>query len=183
MTPKISTVPTAFSVASMGAMTRKARMIGTCIGLAVACAAAGCGGSTSGDSTKVLSTNEAKHLLLQLPYHYVFRPISVPNGASGALAGKATNGHHVVLQFGVALGRNPDGVSVPRSGTEEIYSYLRGGFVYTDDLMVPTKNKKHRWVANPRFRNVREWHEAGDMEVEMEEKLCEAATGEPCKEW
>lgn len=101
-----------------------------------------------------------------------------PEGATEALAGEATGKHNVVLKFGVALGKHPSGVPVPISGAEEAYGYPNGGFVYTDDLMVPTKARK--WVVNPRFHNWRQWHEAGHMEVEMEEKLCEAATGEPC---
>lgn len=184
MIRKISTVQMAFSVAKMSATSRRARLrvrLMVCLGLVSAFAAAGCGASTSSDSTKILSTNEAKRLLLQLSYHYVFRPVSLPNGATGALAGEAMGRHHVVLQFGVSLGRNPNGVPVPRAGTEESYGYLRGGFIYTDDLSVP--NKKHKWVVNPRFHTWQQWHEAGHMEVEMEEKLCEAATGEPCKEW
>jgi hypothetical protein len=87
-------------------------------------------------------------------------------------------GHHAYLNFGVSLGRHPAGVPVPRSGTEEAYGYPRGGFVFTDDLQVPGKH--HTWRTPARFHSQAQLNEATTMLVEMQEKLCEAATGEPC---
>jgi hypothetical protein len=148
---------------------------------AVALVAVGCGGSAIGDgsSTYILSTKEAKGLLLQLPYRYEFRHVPLPDEASGALAGKAI-GRHSYLNFGVSLGKNPDGVPVPKAGTEEAYGYPPGGFVYTDDLLIRGKN--HKWHRPARFHTAAQWNEAGRMEVAMEEKLCKATTGEPCHE-
>ena len=142
----------------------------------------GCGGpSARGDSsTHVLSTKEARRALLQLPYKYSFRRVSLPEGATGALAGKAIGRYHTKLEFGVALGKDPKGVPVPQAGTGEAYGYLYGGFIYTNDLQIP--NKRHKWVANPRFHTGAQWNEAINISVAMEEKLCRAATGEPCHE-
>lgn len=135
---------------------------------------AGCG-----DGVRVLSSTEAEHMLLELPYRYRWRKVEVPEGASGALAGTAIGKYHTILHFGLALGRNPYGVPVPRSGTDEAYGY--GGYVFTDDLLVPGKREK--WESGPQFRTKAQWREAGRMEVNMEEKLCRAETGEPCHEW
>lgn len=137
---------------------------------------AACGGSE--DSARVLSTAEAKHVLLELPYSYHFRGVVVPEGASGALAGTAIGHHHTVLHFGVSLGGDPDPVSVPQAGTEEAYGYPAGGFVFTDDLQVRGKHEK--WEPAPQLQTAAQWNEAGHMEVAMEENLCKAATGEPC---
>lgn len=137
----------------------------------------GCG-MAEGTSSHVLSTSQAKHLFLQLPYHYEFRHVPLPEGASGALAGKAITKHGTFLNFGVALGRHPEGVPVPRSGTEESYGYSEGGFVYTDDLLIPGKH--HHWHSPPRIHTEAQAREVGHIEVEMEEKLCRAATGKPC---
>lgn len=141
----------------------------------------GCGGSADGESStsRVLKTSEAKQLLQQLPYHYEFRHTAIPRGASGALAGRAAN-KGVTINFGITLGRHPHGVSVPKAGTGEAYGYPRGGFVYTDDLRVPGRDGK--WMLNKRFHTTAEWHHAADINVAIEEKLCRAATGEPCPE-
>ena len=142
--------------------------------LLVAIATVGCGFG----GPRVLSSTEAKHLLLQLPYRYHWRQVELPEGASGALAGTAIGRHRTVFHFGLALGGDPYPVPVPQTGTEEAYGY--GGFVYTDDLEIRGKNGK--WEPNPHFRTKAQWNEAGHMEVKMEKKLCRAETGEPCRE-
>jgi hypothetical protein len=140
--------------------------------VAIAVISCGCGGP------RVLSSTEAKHLLLQLPYRYHWRKVELPEGASGALAGTAIGGHHTVFHFGLALGRNSYGVPVPRAGTDGAYGY--GGYVFTDDILVPGKREK--WESGPQYKTEAQWREAGRMEVNMEEKLCRAETGEPCHE-
>lgn len=127
----------------------------------------------------MLSSVEAKHLLLQLPYRYRWRQVELPEGASGALAGTAFGKHHTVLHFGLALGQNPDGVPVPLAGTSGAYGY--GGYVFTDDILVP--GKRDKWESGPGVHTAGQWREGNEMEVQMEEKLCRAETGEPCHEW
>lgn len=56
--------------------------------------------------------------------------------------------------------------------------YPRGGFVFTDDSLVPGKEEK--WETGPQFHTAAQWEEAGRMGVEIEQKLCLAATGERC---
>jgi hypothetical protein len=161
--------------------------------LAHACAALvagvfviGCGSTASQGSNPILSqesnrtltASQAKRLLQQLPYHYQFRSVALPRGASGALAGTAIGRHHTVLHFGLALGQKPGPVPVPRAGTKGVYGY--GGYIYTDDLEVPGKREK--WEPGPQFQTEAQWNEAGHMEVQMEEQLCKAETGEPCHE-
>lgn len=136
-------------------------------------------GKTQIESTRVLSSGEAKEALLRLPYRFTFRHVDPPKWASGAIAGRAVGLHHTVLDFGVSLGRRPYPVSVPRAGTSEVSAYLNGAFAYTDDLQVPGRHE--RWEPGPQFHTEAQWHEAGHMGVEMREKLCIAATGRVCQ--
>jgi len=139
----------------------------------------GCGGAPLGDSSmQILKTEEAKQLLLQLPYRYHLRPVALPEGASGALAGSAIGQHRTIVHFGVALGRDSGLVSVPHAGTSGAYGYPDGGFMFTDDLQV--RGKHHTWHRGSQFRTAAQWDEATTMVVKMQEKLCKAATGEPC---
>lgn len=138
-----------------------------------------CGSSAKEDgASRVLRTREAKALLLELPYRYEFRHVKIPKGASGALAGKATTAHGTFINFGIALGRNPDPVSIPKAGTNSSYGYPNGGFVFSDDLQVEGKHRT--WHRPARFRTERQWNEAVDSAVKMQEKLCKAATGKHC---
>ena len=146
---------------------------------------AGCGsvpasgaGSAEPVSGKILTASETKSNLRQLPYRINFRPVALPKGASAAVAERAIGSHQTVLNFGVALGRHPQGVPVPRAGTSELTSYPDGGFVYTDNLQVPGKHEK--WEPGPQFHTAAQWREAGHMGVEIREKLCLAATGQVC---
>jgi hypothetical protein len=128
--------------------------------------------------SRVLSTDETKHLLLELPYRYRWRKVAVPEGARGALAGTAIGNHHTVLHFGISLGTEAEAVPVPQAGAVTPYYYPRGGFVFNDDLVVPGKGETvHR---AKQFRTPAQWHEAVLMEVEMSERLCKAVTGEVC---
>jgi hypothetical protein len=155
------------------------RVVFTLLGLAVAVLVAGCGGSALGDGAEhILSTAEAKHAILELPYRYSFKKVELPAGDSGAVAGRVVGKHHTRIDFGIGLGKEPNGVPVPRAGTGESYGY--GSFIETDDLQVPGKSGK--WVTGPQIDTKAQWHEANQMIVEIEEKLCRAATEEPCHE-
>ena len=144
-------------------------------------AVSACGSSAPGDSStasrsspQVLSAVEAKRLLLQLPYRYYWREVEPPEGASGALAGTAIGKHRTVLHFGISLGTEAEAVRVPQSGIGNPYDYSEGGgFVFTDDIIIPGGVGKQIHTAA-------QWREANFMEVEMEEKLCKAATSKPC---
>jgi hypothetical protein len=156
----------------------KVALIALCVAVSVVVACA-CGNVAKGDrGSRVLSAEEAKQLLLELPYRYKFRTVESPKGASGALAGRVTTSRGTFLNFGVALGRDADGVPVPKAGTGNAYGYPYGGFTFTDDTLIPSK--KHKWHSPARFRTSKQWHEAVNMGVEMQEKLCMAATGKPC---
>ena len=116
--------------------------------LVVVTVSSGCGLGSG-----ALSSDEAKRLLLQLPYHYRWREIEPPAGASSALAGTAIGKHHTIVHFDISFGR--------------------GGFVFNDDLVLPQGVGKQ-------FHTAAQWDEATTMVVEMEEKLCKATTGKPC---
>lgn len=137
--------------------------------------AGGCGGDAEGTpgSPRVLSTEEARELLLELPYKYRFRKAELPEGASGVLAGTAIGKHHTVLHFGISLGTDAEAVSVPRAGILDPYYYRGAGYVFNSDLVVPKS------VRTP-FHTRAQWNEAIHMVFEMTEKLCRASTGELC---
>jgi len=145
--------------------------------MTVGCAAAGDASSSSGEA-RVLGPKETKYLLRQLPYRYEFRVVSKPKEADAAVAGRAVGPHHTVLNFGIALGHGHHGVPVPRAGTSESYGYPRGGFIFTTDTFI--KGPGGRLEPGPQFKTVAQWREASHMEVMMTDKLCRAATGEPC---
>jgi hypothetical protein len=173
-------IPTTFTrqmVYSVGSKDDRYRRF-VCLFVLVSALAAiyGCAGSASG-STEILTTKQAKDVLVQLTYDYEFRRVTLPEGASGALAGRMV-GKKAVVNFGVSLGRHPEGVPVPKAGAEEAYGYPRGGFVFTDDLLVPGRHG--HWHRPARFRTKAQWNEAVSMVVDMQEQLCKAATGEAC---
>ena len=147
---------------------------------------AGCGDNSSAEEvttagsggSSLLSAKETKRLLRQLPYRYTFRPVAKPEGADAAVAGRAVGAHRTVLQFGIALGHGHHAVPVPRAGTSGSYGYPRGGFIYTDDVLV--KGKDGHLVSNPKFHNAAQWNEANNMSVMMTDKLCLAVTNDHC---
>ena len=142
----------------------------------------GCGSGASGEdesggSRRILSSSQAKKLLLQLPYQYRFRRVALPKGATGAVAGTMIGQRHAVVHFGLSLGEEPEPVPFPKAGTSGAFYYLRAGYVFTDDLIVPGSSR----VGN-QFHTDAQWYEAGDMVLAIEEKLCKEMTGEPCQE-
>ncbi len=140
---------------------------------------AGCGGSAGGsDTSKILSTGETKQIVKELPYAFSFRSVPLPEGATGAVAGRAVNKRGVVIRFGISLGRHPKAVPVQHADPSGAYGYPRAGFVYTDDATI--RNARGQRVVNGRFRTDAEYHEALDINVAIQESLCKAATGEPC---
>ena len=147
---------------------------------------AGCGDDAGAEGdiaagsseTRVLGAKEAKRLLRELPYRYEFRPVAIPEGAEAAVAGRAVGRHRTILNFGVALGHGHYGVPVPRAGTSESYGYPRGGFIFTNDLLI--RGPDGRLVSNPHFHTAAQWDEATSMSVMMTDKLCLAATGDHC---
>ena len=157
-------------------------------GITLIWALTGCGSSADAGAeetvsveigkTRVLSAGESRQLLRQLPYRYEFRKVPKPEGAEAALAGRAVGPHHTVLNFGIALGRRTEGVPVPGAGTTESFSYPRGGFVFTTDTFV--RGPDGHLVPGPQFETAAQWRESSRMEVMMTDKLCKAATGEPC---
>jgi hypothetical protein len=144
-----------------------------------------CGLSATGDSStapdsspRVLTAAGAKHLLLELPYHYRWRQVELPKGASDALAGTATGNHHTIVHFSISFGTGTEAVPVPQAGvlTPDYYGGL--GFVFNNDLEVPGKNESVH--TGKQFHTAAQWDEAINMAFEMEEKLCKAVSGKPC---
>lgn len=160
--------PEAFSVANAGRAILLSLFL--CIGTLV-----GCSGSSN---TSVLSEENAKRALQQLPYRFKFEAVDIPSGAVGAVAGQATGPHETVVHFGIALGDSPDGVPVRDAGVFDSFGYPEGGFLFTSDLSIGFAEGSV--VTNPRYETAKQWSTAIEMEVEMTDRLCKAATGEPC---
>lgn len=134
--------------------------------------------SSCGLGSGVLSSTEAKQLLLQLPYRYRWRPVEPPEGASGAIAGTAVGRHHTIVHFGISLGTEAEAVPVPHAGVRIPEEYGENGFVFNDDLEIPGKNENIH--PGKQFHTGAQWNEAARIVVEMEDKLCEAGSGKPC---
>jgi hypothetical protein len=129
-----------------------------------------CGGA------KTLNDEETKALLRQLPYRFEFRPVAVPDGASGAVAGVAYGPHHTVLRFGVSLGREGDPISL---GSHSDLADATGGETFRvtgDDTLIVDG----RLRFNPRIKTKAQWHTVASMHVDIEEKLCRATEGHAC---
>jgi hypothetical protein len=139
---------------------------------------AGAVGADSSGSTEALSAKETKQLLRQLPYRYKFRFVAIPEGAEAAVAGRAVGHHRTILNFGIALGHGYHGVPVPHARTINPYGYSKGGFIFTNDVLI--RGPDGRLTSNPHFHTVAQWDEASSMSVAMTDKLCLAATGEHC---
>src|SRR4051794_24774785 len=97
--------------------------------LVTAAVASGCGGGADAETgaaapkpeARVLSAAEAKQVLRDLPYRYAFKSVAKPEGGQAAVSGRAIGPHHTVLNFGIALGHETNGVPVPGAGTAESY--------------------------------------------------------------
>ena len=67
---------------------------------------------------------------------------------------------------------------MPQSGTDYRIGMPIAGLVYTANLYV----RKSKFVSVPgkTLHNWTQVREAGNMQLEMEQTLCRAATGRPC---
>lgn len=159
-------------------MRRMSSGVLTClVAVWVALAVLGCGGAASGsDARDELSVEEAKAILQELPYRYEFREPAIPQGATGAIAGRVHGPHKTWFDFGVALGNNAAPVPVPRSGVSEVIG--NPGFVFTMNDLIP-RGRLH-WETAPQLKAPVRNRESSRMATEMVEELCLATTGEPC---
>jgi hypothetical protein len=159
-----------------------ALLVALCLYTTIGCAASS-EGETSGASEdgtsgmKLLTASEVKRTLRHLPYRFEFRAVELPDGASSAVAGTAFGRHRTIVRFGISFGRAADAVPVPRAGTDSTFTY-HGLFVYTDDLQ--WRNARGKLVTTPRLKTRAQWHEAWEINVDITDRLCKSATGEPC---
>jgi hypothetical protein len=138
----------------------------------------GCGGAHVEDTVSELTVPRTKKLLLALPHRYDFRVVDRPQGAYGAVAGRAYGRHHTYIDFGISLGAHPAPIPVQQAGVSEAESFPEAGFVFTANVLVQEKNGG--WVAGRQLLNHAQWREANRMVTEMEQRLCQATTGGPC---
>lgn len=152
----------------MRRMTRHLLFLGSSFSILV-CAMTGCG------ETQVLSVEETKDLLRQLPFRYEFREVPTPDGAEAAVAGRAIGRHHTELNFGIALGHGSEPVLLRRSPAE---IDRQRSFIFTSDALV--RGSDGRLESAPQLKTPAQWREATNMEVLMTDRLCRATTGEHC---
>jgi hypothetical protein len=145
-----------------------------CVGLIL-----GCGSSqeTEDEASNLLTADEVKQTLRALPYRYKFRPVARPDGAYSAVAGTAFGRHGTVVNFGIAFGRSTQPVPVPRAGTDGVLGY-RNTFAFTNDLQF--RNANGKLITGPQFKTGAQWKEAIEISVQITDRLCKSATGEPC---
>lgn len=124
---------------------------------------------------QVLGETEVKQLLSQLPYRIRFRPVRIPEGADGAIAGTAIGRHQTVVHFGVSLGTGYHPVRFPRP----VITEATGGetFLVSNDVTIQSGNGI-AWGRQ--FRTEAQQYEAARIVTDIEQKLCRATTGEPC---
>ncbi len=141
--------------------------------------AAGCSG-TSADAgdPHFLTQSETKQLLLGFQYKFSFRRVALPQGATGALGGRIHGPRHTSFDFGLALGKDAEPVLVPDTNLPNVVRVGPAGFVWTDNTMRRARNGK--LIVGRSIHSGAQLREAGHIEVEIEEKLCRAATGKPC---
>lgn len=125
-----------------------------------------------------LSSGQAKKALTGLPYHYRFRRVPLPKGATAAFAGSVTGADKTHFQFGVALGASADPIALPRSGTGHATFVPSAGFTYTTDVIIETRPNEYHYAPN--LRTMKQLNLAVRMEANMQRALCLAATGKQC---
>ena len=130
----------------------------------------------SHSDTKTLSKAETKSLLRELPYRFRFDDVPSPDGASGAVAGRAFGPHRTTIRFGVSLGSGGAPVSL---GPHTDFADATGGetFRVTNDATIIVGDKLER---GPRIVTEAQWRQSATMVVDIEEKLCRATEGKAC---
>jgi hypothetical protein len=76
------------------------------------------------------------------------------------------------------MGEHPLPVPVPDAGVSNSVGVPIAGFIFSSNTLV--RGPHHTWVDGPDIHTTAQANEAGYMQLEMEETLCKAATGEPC---
>jgi len=129
-----------------------------------------------GSDAKTLSEEETKRILREeLPYRFEFRPVEVPEGASGSVGGRVFGPHKTVVNFAISLGSDAEPIPIgphpdPRAAGWET-------FLLTSDLEERIDGKL---VYGRLFKTEAQWRTAVGMVVEIEGRLCRATEGRPC---
>lgn len=147
--------------------------------VSICASVAGCGGSSAdAGAPRVLTQNETKHLLLEFPYRFSFQHVALPQSATGAIGGRINGPRHTSFDFGLSLGKSAEPVLVPDTNLPNVVRVGPAGFVWTDNTTRRARNGK--LIVGRSIHSGAQLREAGHIEVEIEEKLCKAATGKPC---
>jgi hypothetical protein len=148
-----------------------------CVISLVSLLAAGCGGSNDSSGAAVatapaahkLRPSEVRPAFRGLPYRYSLKRVARPKGNRASFLGRAHGPYGTTLEFSIGIGDPPYVVPVPGAGTLHAVWDEPSGFVFNDDSSIASK-----------FKSPAQWREVSRMATDFEERLCLAATGEPC---
>ena len=137
----------------------------------LACAGAGAlwGCANGAGTSDQLTADEVRSAMRQMPWLYRLRSVEPPADSRVAFRGRGHGKGGAVLNFSIVLGDSPRPIPIPNTGLQDETGYSEAGFIYNSDS-----------VDRRKFKTTAERHEAQDMSVEIEEALCEEATGQPC---
>lgn len=92
-------------------------------------ASVGCGEAKLGEIG--LTSTQAKKVLERLPFHFEFRHIRSPLGATGALAGVMSGPKQTSVAFSLTLGESTVPIPVPESGVGNAVEVKSARFILT----------------------------------------------------
>jgi hypothetical protein len=127
--------------------------------LAVALVGIGCG-STDDD----LQADQVEPALRATGYPIKLRQVERDKGTG--FVGVARGPHNTRIRFSISLGEFPIRVS---GKTQDLIVYHNANFTFNDNINNVRK-----------FGNGARWDEAVSISLALQERLCRAATGDPC---
>jgi hypothetical protein len=95
--------------------------------------------------------------------------VKAPARDAAAFRGHAIGPFHTVLKFTIGLGRDSMPIPLPGIGTRFAVYNGDAEFVFNDNSSVGGD-----------FASKAQWDEVARMSVDIEERLCRRATGDPC---
>lgn len=146
--------------------------VGLLVGLLFLLLIVGCG-AAKGDSAQEesgrLAPQDVRRALRGLPFRYSLRRVPGPKENDASFRGHAYGRYDTRLQFSIGIGDPPKEVPVSGSRVRHVIWEEESGFVFTDDGAALSKGA-----------TAAQWEEIATMSVAIQERLCRAATGEPC---
>lgn len=135
--------------------------------VAVFLAMTGC--SSAQNPSGRLQVSDIRPALRGLTFTYRLWPVKPPSGDDAAFRGVAHGKYGTTLHFSIGLGVQPMVVPIAKTKRQDPTGEGEAGFAFNSDSSDATK-----------FKTKAQWETVGKMAVEIEERLCKKANGEPC---